>query len=70
MKGKATIPDDHSVPGVGTASEPDHHVAPLGKDVNDLALAFVAPLQSNHADVHSTRASQNAPKTGSSNKPQ
>jgi hypothetical protein len=38
------------VPGVVAALEADDHVGALGQQVNDLALAFVAPLGANDHD--------------------
>ena len=40
--------DDNCVPGVGTALIAAHHIRLLGEQVDDLALAFVAPLRADH----------------------
>jgi hypothetical protein len=43
--------------GIRPAAVPDNNVTALGKDVNNLALAFVAPLQPDNANVHSLSSS-------------
>ncbi len=43
--------DDQRMTGVMAALETDHHVRPLGKPVDDLSLAFVAPLGANHYHI-------------------
>ena len=43
--------DDERVAGVGAAAVADHHVGELGVEVDDLALAFVAPLGADDDDV-------------------
>jgi hypothetical protein len=40
------------VAGIGTSIVSDDDVAMLGKDINNLAFALVAPLQSDNTDVH------------------
>ena len=41
---------DDGVPGVVAALEADHHLRMLGEAVDDLALAFVAPLGAEDGD--------------------
>ena len=43
--------DDQGVAGVGAAAVAHHHVGELGVEVDDFALAFVAPLGADDHDV-------------------
>jgi hypothetical protein len=45
------IPDNQRVAGVVTALEANHDIGALGQPVDDLALAFVAPLGADHGDI-------------------
>ena len=45
------VADDQSVAGVMTALEPHHHVGAARQPIDDLALAFVAPLGADDGDV-------------------
>jgi hypothetical protein len=40
--------DDQGVAGVGAAAVADHGVGDLGVEIDDLALAFIAPLGADH----------------------
>lgn len=46
------LPDDDRMAGVGTSLETDHNIRFLGEEVNDLALAFIAPLGANEYSIH------------------
>ena len=37
----------HSMPGVGPALVADHDIVAVGKEIDDLPLGFITPLQSN-----------------------
>ena len=39
------LPDPHRVPGIRTAFPANHEIKVLRQQVDDLALAFVAPLE-------------------------
>ena len=39
------IAHHHGMTGVRATVVPDHHVMPGGQEIDDLALAFVAPLE-------------------------
>jgi hypothetical protein len=45
MEGEAIVADDHGMPGIGPAGEADDDVEVLGEQIDDLALALVAPLK-------------------------
>jgi hypothetical protein len=52
VQSKPTVADDNGMTGIGATVIPDHDVAVFGKDVYDLALALVAPLQSHDTTIH------------------
>ncbi len=45
------VADDQRMPGVVPALEAHDHVGPARQPVDDLALAFIAPLGADHGDV-------------------
>ena len=49
------VPYDHGVPRVRAALKADDYVRLLGKEIDDLALAFIAPLGANEYCVHDCR---------------
>ena len=48
MKGEFAALVLHGVTGIVAALIADHHVRPLGEQVDDFALAFVTPLSAHH----------------------
>ena len=50
MKREGALIVDDGVPGIVTALEADDHFRVLGESVNNLALAFVAPLGAKDGD--------------------
>ncbi len=44
MKLKGFVFDDNGVAGIVAALIPNHHIHVLGQQIDDFALAFVAPL--------------------------
>ena len=46
------IPEDHGVTSVRAALETDHDIRLFSQEVNDLALAFIAPLGPNEYSIH------------------
>ncbi len=46
-----SLADADGMPGVGSAAIPDDHVRLLGQKIDDLPLAFVAPLQADDAGI-------------------
>ena len=43
---------DHCVAGVVTALAADHHIGGLGEVIDDLAFAFIAPLEAGNNGIH------------------
>jgi hypothetical protein len=41
---KPAVTDNNRMAGIGPSTVSDDHITVLGKDVHNLALAFVAPL--------------------------
>ena len=49
------VADHHGVARVRAALEPHDYIRLLGEEVDDLALAFIAPLGANEYSIHSWR---------------
>src|SRR5262249_47297727 len=49
------VPDDR-VPGIVATLKTDHQVGPLGEQVDDLSLSFIAPLGANDYETWHGRA--------------
>jgi hypothetical protein len=52
VQGKSFFSDDNGVSCVCTAAVANDYIAVFGKDIDDLALTLIPPLQTNHTAVH------------------
>jgi hypothetical protein len=52
MKSKPFITNNDGVACICASVETDNDITIGGKDVNDLSLALIAPLQSDNAVIH------------------
>jgi hypothetical protein len=52
MQCKFRIADYNRMAGICSAAVTHHYVILIGKDINDLALALIAPLQTYNAGIH------------------
>ena len=55
MQDILVVPDDHRVASVRAALKAHDHIRFLREEINDLALAFVAPLGAHKYGIHSVQ---------------
>jgi hypothetical protein len=52
VQGKLAVTYDYGMAGIRTAVIPHDNIAVLGENINNLAFALIAPLQSDNAIIH------------------
>jgi hypothetical protein len=52
VKGEFAVADNYGMTRICAAAVSNDDVALFRKDIDDLALAFIAPLQSRNAAIH------------------
>jgi hypothetical protein len=52
MQGESAVSYDNRMAGIGAAVVTDDDIAVLGQNINNLAFALIAPLQSYNTTIH------------------
>jgi hypothetical protein len=52
MESEFFVANDNGMSGIGAAAIANDNIILLGENIDNLAFAFIAPLQTNNADIH------------------
>ena len=69
LEDELAVADDDGMSGVGAALVADDQVGPLREDVDELALALVAPLSADDHDASGSRVEHGRPPAGQQKNP-